>query len=115
MRGALRKEVRGHSFEELAIWPLFSPFPPLPHYLSYLTRLNNFGMVARFLYANEAPYSGFSAISSTPTFPTAQWKPGFTEISQFCQGFATDLKQTQTLNTSGHIRLFISKFFSPSI
>lgn len=55
LRGALRKEVRGHSFEELAIWPFLSPFPPLPHYLSYLTRLNNFGMVARFLYANEAP------------------------------------------------------------
>ena len=30
------------------------PFLPLPHYLSYLTRLNNFGTGARFLYANEA-------------------------------------------------------------
>lgn len=55
LRAALRKEVRGHSFEKLAIWhPLSRFFSPLLHYLSYLTWLNNFGTGARFLYANEA-------------------------------------------------------------
>lgn len=48
-------------------------------------------MVARLLYANEAPtlfaiYCDFIH----PELPGAQWKPDFAEVSQFCQGLASE-------------------------
>lgn len=118
------KRSTGKGSERAQLWItgyLASPlhFSPLPHHFSYLTRLNNFGMVGTFLYAKEAPIHDSVWFHPPRVSPAAQQKPGFAEVSQFCQGSASEeftltCSRHKSLNASGHTGLFISEFFSPS-